>query len=184
MSGRYINKARQVEQNDKLEYVKFINEANILGSDLQGFVQIRDASSNYPHINQWSSGALMAYPIKLRKKWKPNITFTTPVFLQELWIYVHSEANATATIGKAVFKRRTADGKWHVTSTLKNKIVKCEPEGMEQYWSSVFVFRIRQENLESLDDYTGSTEWQIDFKQYKDDTTASKLGFRVQYTDC
>ena len=186
MSYRYINKARQVEQNGKLEYVKFINEANILGSDLQGVVQLTDASGTYPYINQWTSGADLSYEVQLSGSWKPNITFTTPVFLQEFWIYVLQNENCTAHCDKAVFKRRTATGGWHVTSTLIDKTINCYPSvpAGKAYWSTVHVFRIRQENLESLDDYTGSTEWQIDFENYSDDTTACKAGFRVQYADC
>ena len=186
MSSRYINKALIAEQNNKLEYVKFINEANMLGSDLQGVVQLTDASGTFPTINQWTSGAGMSSEVKLAGSWKANIKFILPVFLQEFWVFTTQTINRQVDFDKIVFKRKTIAGKWHVTSTRGKGTQSSDPQlpSHDEYWHCSNVFRIRQNDLESIDDQRGSTEWQIDFENYKDNcTTSNKAGFRVQYAD-
>ena len=139
---------------------------------------VADVSDNYPEITEWSSGAFTAREVELRKEWHCNMVFLHKVYLQEIWIYL--KGSASATVNVITFKRASDKGGWQTTSVARNQSISSIATDMTCYQSAMF--RIRQENLEATD-YTGSKEWQIDFTNYKDNGTAVKLGFRVQYAN-
>ena len=174
----YRSKAKEQAENEVLEYIKYIQEARMLNSNLQGYVVVADASGNYTGVSGWSGGSEQSWSVKIEKSWKCNIKLLYKLFLQQ--VRIHAWGASTITARKITFKRKDDRDKWCITSVAENNTISAKASGYGGRYRSIFT--ISQTDLASpTKDFMGSKEWQIDFDEYKANGSCAKMDFCVQY---